>query len=355
MESKETMTATRTRAATLSDVAKRAGVSINAVSSVVNRSRVGTRVSEETRGRIQAAAAELEYHPNAAARRLSGKRTGTLGVVFYRAFQSPFSSAYFAPILDGIGEAASQHRQDMMLFTGHHWEDAQHSLPFFCDGRCDGLLLIGPHTATDIVGALLDRQVPFTLINNRWEDPRASWVDVDDVAAAAAMTSYLLDVGHRKIALLCGEFFVQCVPRRIEGYRQAFAAHGLAADPAMIVSGSFMPPSTATRVAALLAQPASIRPTALFCMNDVMATEALKAISEHGLRVPEDISVVGFDDTAPNAAPLLTTVRQPLPTLGMRAVELLLAQIDSPDGEIQTGGTDIQPTELIIRYSSRPL
>jgi len=351
----ETRVATRTRAATLSDVARRAGVSINAVSSVVNRSRVGTRVSEETRGRIQRAAAELDYHPNAAARRLSGKRMNTLGVVCYRAFQSPFSSAYFAPILDGIGEAAAQHQQDMMLFTGHHWEDAQHSLPLFCDGRCDGLLLIGPHTATDIVGALLDRQMPFTLINNRWDDPRASWVDVDDIAAAAAMTSYLLDAGHRRIALLCGDLFVQCVPRRVEGYTQAFAAHGLPVDPALIVQGSFMPPSTAERVTALLAQPAATRPTALFCMNDVMALEALEALAQNGVRVPEEVSVVGFDDTTPGSNPLLTTVHQPLNTLGMRAVDLLLAQIDTQPDTNRKGGTDIQPTELIIRHSSRPI
>ena len=251
-------------------------------------------------------------------------------------------------------EAAAKHQQDIMLFTGHHWEDARHSLPFFCDGRCDGLLLIGPHTATDIVGALLDRQMPFTLINNRWDDPRASWVDVDDTAAAAEMTSYLLETGHRRVALLCGDLFVQCVPRRIEGYRQAFAAHGLVADPALILHGSFMPPSTADRVAALLALPAAARPTALFCMTDVMALEALETLSENGVRVPEEISVVGFDDTAPGADPKLTTMRQPLNLLGMQAVELLLEKLKAPNYEAK-GGTDIQPTELRIRHSSRPL
>lgn len=349
------MTPIKTRTTTLSDVAKHAGVSVNAVSSVINQSRVGTRVSEKTRLRIQASAAELQYHPNAAARRLSGKRMNTLGVIFYRISASPFSNAYFAPILDGIGAAAARHKQDMMLFTGHDWQDSQHSLPIFCDGRCDGLLLVGPHTATDIVDALLERHVPFTLINNRWNDPRASWVDVDDVMAAKQLTTYLLELGHRRIAMLCGDPFVQCVPRRLAGYTQALAAAGVPLNQELIPPGSFMAPSTAERVCSLLALPHAQRPTALFCTNDTMALEALETLKEKGVKVPQELSVVGFDDIALAATevPPLTTIQQPLSLLGVHAAELLLSQIANQYEDRETAGiTEFLPTELVIRQSS---
>lgn len=184
--------AEKIRRPTLSDVARQAGVSTNAVSTVLNGSRVGTRVSEATRRRIQEAAVHLQYHPNALARSLKGRRMNTLGVVFYSVDTSPFSSPYFTPILDGIAEAAARHQQDVLLFTGRRWQEAEQSLPVFCDGRCDGLLMVGPLAATGMVEALLERGIPLVLINNRWDTPQASWVDADDVASARLLTAHLL-------------------------------------------------------------------------------------------------------------------------------------------------------------------
>lgn len=344
----------KTRKPTLSDVARQAGVSVNAVSTVINGSRVGTRVSEATRRRIHDAAAHLRYHPNAVARSLKGRRMNTLGVVFYCVDDSPLSSPYTAPILDGIVKAAARHQQDAMLFTGRRWQEAQESLPVFCDGRCDGLLLVGPLAATGIVAALLSRGIPFVQINNRWDDPAACWVDVDDVRAARTLTDYLLDLGHRRIAMLCGDAFVGCVQRRLDGFTQAYEARDLPVDPALILPGTFNAPSLSERLSVLARLPTATRPTALFCTNDGMALEALRVLPELGLRVPEDLAVVGFDDIAPAARsrPPLTTMRQPLHELGERAVEILLAQIEQPE---VAGCQEMFPATLVSRESAWPL
>ena len=305
-----------------------------------------------TRERVLRAAKQLRYHPSAIARGLLHKRMNTVGVVFSNPDPAPISNPYFAPILDGITLAAARHKQNAMLFTGQVWSDADHSLPFFSDGRCDGLILVGMHTHTDIIPSLLERGTPFVLINNRWEDDRVSWLDADDEASAFAATEYLLSLGHRRIAMLAGEDFVGCVGRRNDGYRHALASAGLSAT-GMILPGGFFEPTITARMEQILRLPPSERPTALICTTDTMAVDAVLSLTRLGLRVPEDVSVIAHDDTTIAAActPPLTAMRQPFRPMGERAVDVLLSQLEA---EASIGCRELFPTELIPRQSSAP-
>ena len=162
-----------------------------------------------------------------------------------------------------------------MLFTGQVWSDADHSLPFFSDGRCDGLILVGMHTHTDIIPSLLDRAIPFVLINNRWEDERACWVDVDDEASAYTATEYLLSLGHRRIAMLAGEDFVGCVGRRNDGYRQASGLGGSVRTWRWSCPAASTSRPSRSALERLLRLPDRERPTALLCTTDSMAVDAV--------------------------------------------------------------------------------
>ena len=335
----------------IKDVARASGVSSTTVSYVLNK---GGNISPRTRARVQDAARQMGYHPSAVARGLLRGRMNTLGVVFSIPEDAPISNPYFAPILDGIAAAAARGHQNAMLFTGQIWSNAAHSLPVFCDGRCDGLLLVGPDMHSDIVPSLLTANVPFVLINNRSDDPRASFVDADDAHSGRTLARCLLAQGHTRVGFVCGDPSMGFVGRRLAAFCAEMKAGGAECQPEWIVSSSvFMPDAICASVRPLLALPPARRPTALVGVNDIAALLVVEVAQRAGLRVPQDLSVAGFDDLAPAAAsvPPLTTIRQPLRLIGERAVQILMAQI-APDGP--PGERALLPTELIVRGSVGP-
>lgn len=332
---------------TIKDLAKASGVSSATVSYVLNN---GPRpVHLKTRERVLEAIRRLNYHPNAVARGLSRRRMNTLGIV------SPFDifptvNYYFVTVLHGVLRVAMQRKQNTSVFVGSEWADVQHSLPTFTDGRCDGLLLVGVPNNSAIISALTQWDVPFVLLSDVSEEPAVSSVDIDNVGAAEQVTEYLLGLGHRRIALLSGEAEVNSARLRRQGYQQMLAKAGISADPALTPPGGYFEASGYARAMELMRLPEKQRPTALFCGDDEIALGALRALKALGLRVPEDVSVCGFDDIPPAAIadPPLTTVRQPLAQLGERATEILLTQIDenAPGGQ-----KEVLPAELIVRAS----
>ncbi len=340
----------RARTITIKDVARESGVTAATVSYVLNNTR---QVSGLTRERVLQVVRELNYHPSAVARGLSSKRMNTIGVVFPQASASPFSHPYFAPVLDGIADMALQEGQNTTLFTGHIWSDMAHSLPVYRDGRCDGLLLIAPPIESDIVPALRDAGVSFVLISDSFDDPCVSSVTIDDQEAGYTMVKYLLSQGHRRIAMLCGDWSIHSVPLRWAGYVQALTEFGIPYDEALVLRGGFAEPTIAERVEILLEIPKAMRPTALFCFNDEMALFALRDLQMHGVCVPEDISVVGIDDIqmAAQNLPALTTIRQPLHQIGVRSAEILLSLLRDEDAMPRQ---EKLPTELIVRQSVCP-
>jgi LacI family transcriptional regulator len=332
------------------EVAAQAGVSLGTVSKAFDEK---AKVAPHTRERVRRIAQELGYHPSAVARALVHKRLDTIGVILPPTLVSPIHSAFYSTIFDALLVAAAERGQDTTICTGRRWTDTTTSLPRFRDGRCDGFITFWQPDESDLVPALLDARVPLVLVNDRQDDPRLSFVDIDSVASARTMTEYLLSLGHRRIALLCGDRPRSSALPREEGYRLALEAAGIPFNPALALPGKYTPESVQERVDALMDLPANRRPTALFCAVDSIAQWTLMALRRRGIQVPEEVSVAGHDDipTAALEHPPLTTMRQPFPAIASRALDLLLDQ----ERDISARGRHILlPAELVVRASTAP-
>ncbi|MES2465559.1 MAG: LacI family DNA-binding transcriptional regulator [Armatimonadota bacterium] len=342
------------RSVTLKEVAAEAGVSMMTVSAALRaQSTDKYPVAESTRERVHAAARKLRYFPSAVAQGMRGQRLNAIGVVLINPDARLQGDPYVCGLLDGIIAVANTEGQNTTLFTGRRWSSAAESLPIFCDGRTDGLIILSPSPDSDIVPALLEAGLPFVLISGQSDDPRVSSVDVDHITPVETLVNHLLELGHRRIAFLPGRAESRSARMRHEGYRNALEKAGIPYDPALVLPGYYSIASGVQRAEMLLALPAATCPTALCCGNDQIAAGALQALSKAGVRVPEEMSVTGFDDSpeAASVVPPLTTVRQPLEEMGRRAARLLLDAIESgfPIGE-----RELLPTEIVYRRSAAP-
>ena len=334
-------------APTLKEIARLSGVSIATVSYVVNN---GPRpVLPATREKVQRIIDELNYRPNAAARGLLGKRTNTIGVVFPHQVQDIFGNAYFSPVLSGIVDSTTVRHFATMLFTGFEWEEAELNIPMYCDGRCDGIVLIAPPSPCRLIAELESRHVPLVVIGTR--PPAGEWsvVDVDNVEGARLAVGHLLDLGHRRVGLIGSDPSSTSWPERERGYRLAFGDRGLEVEETLVVPADNWD-ALDVAMRKLLDRSAADRPTAVFAAQDKIAEMVIRAAGELGLRVPEDMSVVGFDDLsfAAGLNPPLTTIRQPLRHVGAAATQLLLDQLD---GRF-TGHRQILLDVLLVQRSS---
>lgn len=339
------------RAATLADVGKVAGVSAMAASAVLNGARTSSRISPETRERILAAARQLAYRPNAAARALANRRMDTIGVA--AVITDGELNHYFLEVFNGILEAAAQQDQNTIVFSLHDWQKDPERLHRFCDGRIDGLVLLAPAFHEDHVP--LPTHTPFVSIHANVPLPGVLNVESDEERGAYEMTRRLLVLGHRRILHLAGPENLLGPQRRISGYKRALASLRQSFDPELLVPGGFNTHDGAAALRAWLrrheGQPL---PDAIFCVNDGAAIGCIEVLAECGLRVPEDISIAGFDDSlaARMSVPQLSTVRQPLRAMGARAVDVLLNRIKRPG--TSAGSTDkpiVFPVELVMRAS----
>ena len=341
---------------TIREVAKACGVSPMTVSYVLNNPG---RVRQETRTRVLLAMREMGYRPPAAERGEEDARgTLTIGVVYSRWNRLEAEAPYYRRIVGGILEAADDLVCHVTLFSHHSWEgNAYKSLRVYCDGRCDGLIIFAPKIGSDLVAALRERGVPFVLVGDTGDLPEDWCVDVDNIAAARNVTEYLLGLGHRRIAYLPGAPNTRVTQQREDGWRAALEAADVAPTPAHLLPGDWSPESGRERAARLLSLPDGERPTALFCAFDGLALAALAAAREMGLRVPQDVSIIGFDDipAAPATEPPLTTVLQPYAEIGERAVRLLLTQMGGGSSADAPGERKVLlPTKLIVRQSAGP-
>jgi len=349
----------RARAATLADVGRAAGVSAMAASAVLNSARTSSRISPDTRARIVAAAQLLNYRPNAAARALLARRMNTIGVA--AVVDAGELNTYFLEVFNGLLEAAAQHEQNTTVFTFHDWtHDVPARLPRFCDGRVDGLILIAPLVAMDVLRKIAGH-TPYVTIHNDLAVPGVVNLESDEEAGAFTLVTHLIAQGHRRILHLTGNRGRRGSERRIAAYRRALEAAGIVYDPALVVDSSYSTPAGAQSMRTWLQQnPAAPLPDAVFCANDGIAVGVMEVLAEAGYSVPGDVSVAGFDDSlvARTASPQLTTVRQPLRAMGRQAVESLLLQIraehEHDSGMPATQTAIVFPTELIARASVAP-
>jgi LacI family transcriptional regulator len=333
------------RRPTMRDIARLAGVSVATVSRVINN-RAG--VAPETRDAVLEQLRAHHFTTNRGARGLSLGRTGFVG------FTMPFIRAdYFASILAGAVEAAYERDMRVALCATHSEHDREVSLlEQLMDGATDGAIILLPEETSDELDRLRARRYPFVVADPRLSlPPGIPAVSAAHRAGAKAATDHLLELGHRRIAHVSGPRGWVATEERIEGFNAALAAAGVLPSPELVLEGDFESPSGYAAGRALLDLRAP--PTAVFASNDNMAFGALQAARERGLSVPDDLSVVGFDDAdlATIVSPALTTVRQPLAELGRTSVSLLMRLIEGRRFEglrVELAG------RLVVRESTGP-
>lgn len=329
---------------TLEDIARQAGVSRSTVSRVLNDH---PNVREEVRQRVLEVIRQTGFHPNAAARTLASQRSLMLGLVLPRSVSSFFSDPYFPRLTQGIAQACNHFNYSLALFLVGSAEDEAKIYPRISRrGMLDGVLLQSGQIGDQLMDRLLASNIPLVVIGRPFHADGVSFVDVDNVNAAYNAVSHLIRLGYQRIATIAGTGNSTVSIDRKEGYARALLERGRKLDPALIAEGDYTEAGGYYAMQALL--PA--RPDAVFAASDAMAVGGMRAIREVGLRVPEDIAVVGFDDLpmAASATPPLTTVRQPIAPLGFKAVEVLLDLIENG---VQPPRRIIMDTELVIRDS----
>ncbi len=327
---------------TIVDVAREAGVSYSTVSRVVNNF---PHVKAETRERVETAMKRLGYVANLKARSLAGGRSQVVGMLIYE-----LDTSYHVEIVKGVDAEIATSNYDLMLSTTHKRKGKESTyVTQLTQGMADGLLFVLPRNLEAYTHDLDRRRFPYVLIDHPGiESDNCNTVTAANWQGAYEATKYLIELGHRRIGFITGFIEVASAQDRLAGYQLALRDHGLLVDPELICKGDFLEESgyEASQKFLKLSKP----PTAVFASSDMCAFGVMEAVFEAGCRVPEDVSVLGFDDV-PEASymrPMLTTVRQPLRKMGQLATRILLEHIENPT----LPPTRIElPTELVVRDS----
>lgn len=335
------------RAVSIEDIARIAGVSHSTVSRAL---RDSTLISAPVRSHIQQLAQELGYTPNAIAQSLQQRRTNTIGFVV-----TSISDLFFADVMQGAEEVARAAGLSVLLGAAHNDPEQEIAvIETFHQRRVDALLVASSSISRTHADRLMRVQVPTVLINSRATAHSASlhYVDVDDNAGAEVAAAYLRDIGHTRIGYLGTASRVQPNADRLDGYQRVIDGMGVPARVA--VAGGYAATHEDDVAAGRAMLPALLEQgvSAIFCFNDPIAIGAMLAAQERGLRVPDDLSIVGFDDTITGryVTPALTTIRQPKAELGRTAMELAIALLHQRPVEDQ-----LLLPELVVRHSTRPM
>jgi LacI family transcriptional regulator len=328
--------------ATLKDVAYRSGVDPSTASRVL-RGDWAQQVRPETRERILQAASDLGYRPNALARGLRTRRTDTLGLVIPN-----LDNLGFSDVTHGIQAAAAAAGKLVMVVEADVADEPEIYQRLIGDGRLDGLIVAFATLEDHLVSQLADLGMPLVLVNRRTSGVHGSVV-VDDEHGSRLAVEHLVGLGHRRIGYLGLEAETDTARRRERGYRDGMRAAGLRVDRRWFVTGA--PTEEGGRMGAARFFAGDTPPSALFVASLMSAIGALATLRDAGRRVPDDVSLVAFNDhpLAAHTAPPLTTVRMPNVRMGEEAVRMLLAQLDgAPVGDLMIG----DPPELIVRAST---
>ncbi|MER7400735.1 LacI family DNA-binding transcriptional regulator [Streptomyces sp. NPDC000151] len=331
---------------TLEEVAARAGVGRGTVSRVVNGS---PRVSPRTRAAVERAIAELEYVPHGAARALAADRTDAVALVIPEPETRLFAEPYFSGIIRGVGAGLADTDLQLLLILVRTPKERQRLGQYLAAHRVDGVLLVSVH-ADDPLPDLLSRlELPAVLSGRRSARETVPYVDSDNTGGARAAARHLLERGRRTIATIAGPPDMYAAQCRLAGYRQALEDTGHDPDEALIVPADFTEDGGRRAMAALLDRRPDV--DAVFAASDVMAAGALAVLRERGRRVPEDVALVGFDDSAVarHLVPPLSSVRQPIEEMGRAMARVLIEEIAERSRERPQL---VLPTELVVRESS---
>ena len=332
---------------TLEEVARLAGVGRGTVSRVINGS---PRVSERAREAVEAAIAQLQYVPNRAARALAGNRNDAIALVIPEPETRLFSEPYFSDIIRGVGAELADTDLQLLLTLMSTPKERQRLAQYLAGHRVDGVLLVSVHEDDPLPDLLERMEMPAVLNGRRSGGESVSYVDSDNTGGARSAVRHLLAGGRRVVATITGPLDMYAATCRLDGYRQALAEAGTAADAGeeLIATGDFTEEGGRRAMRELLARRPDV--DAVFAASDVMAAGALLVLREAGRRVPDDVAVIGFDDSAiaRHTDPPLTSVRQPTQEMGRAMARVLLEEIADPGLPRRQ---IVLPTELVSRGS----
>jgi LacI family transcriptional regulator len=337
------------KAVNLKELSRRLGLSQTTVSRALNGY---SDVGEETRRRVEEAARALDYRPSSTARRLALGRTGTVGILF------PFVGGlsidpHFAEFLSGVAERVAETDSDVSIIPTR----AQPGRELLRPSRLrsvDAVIVSGPALDDDRMAALQRARVPFVVHGRLRADEGYAFLDIDNEGAFRRAAELLLDLGHRRIALLNGDIALAFASRRKEGWEAAHTARGLAADPRLHREGTMSEEHGHAWTAALLS--GEPRPTAILCSSMILALGCCRALREAGLAIGRDVSVIAHDDGMPfikpqTMNPALTTTSSSIRIAGTRIAEIALALADGAD---PLGFREVWPAEITFRDSAGP-
>ncbi len=327
--------------ATLKDVARKAGVSVATASRVLGGYGYA---SDQARARVLRAARQLDYTPNALARGMVQKRTHAIGVIV-----SDNANPFFAAVVRGIEDVVRRHGYAVVLCnTDEDPSKEDLYLRILREKQVDGLLLAPSGRASSRLRRWLRNGIPLVLVDRRLEGIRADTALVDNLEGARTAVSHLIALGHRRVGIISGPARVFTGQQRLAGYLEALKAAGLRADPGLVREGDFKQASGYGLAREFLEM--KHRPTALFVANNLMTIGAMLALKEAGVRIPQEMAIVGFDDMdwASILTPTLTAVAQPAYTLGTNAAQLLMQRLENPSRPVQE---IVLKTHLVVRES----
>lgn len=332
------------KASKLSEVAKLAGVSPITASRAI---RGEGYVSDGARERIMAAAAQLNYTPDMLARRMRGDKSKLIGV-----FVNNYGPVVLHEIIRPIGDEIRRRGYDMLVYNAERFDRPGRAATCDMLGKlCDGMLVLMPTADDGYLDVIEQQKARCVLVSFDARRLDLPCVVPENRIGARSAVEHLLALGHQRIAFIAGNPGSGQSGERERGYLDALATAGIEADPALIENGAFVQPGGFSAARRLLALPHP--PTGIFAANDEMAFGAMDAISSRGLKVPDDVSVIGFDDipTSSYVFPTLSTIRQPFDTMAARAVGEL---VDMIDGRPVDAVKIALPTRLVVRNSTGP-
>jgi len=306
---------------TLKMVAERAEVSVNTASRAINNK---PDINEETKKKVLKVAQELGYIRNAAAVALRTKKTGTIGVVI-----ADNRNPFYAEVLNGIEEAAREKNYHIILAnTQRDYQKEEEAINLLLAKRVDGLLITPVQDRDDDIKNLIDANIPFIIVGRDFENIEVDAVYNDEIKGGFLATEYLIKKGYKRIALIDGFLYKSPAKGRLEGHKRALNKYRISLDDSLISVGDINIEDGYERTKQMLEK--NLNFTAIFVYNDMMAFGAMQAIKEKGLRIPEDIGLVGYDDIPFSSliSPSLTTIRLKKQELGAESVKLLLSRIN---------------------------
>lgn len=317
-------------AVTIKDVARLAGVDPSTVSRVIADN---PRISDKTKEKVHKVMEELDFHPNAIARSLANRSTKTIGVIMPHSTEQVFVNPFFTEVMRGIGVSALQKGYYVLISTGSSSDDEYKATSRLVnEKRVDGLILLTSRIGDKTIESLRKKRFPFVVVGKPANMEDVNWVDNDNREAGFQAAEYLIKLGHERIGFIGGEFTYVFMSERFSGYKKALDTYGLKFGKELLSLGEFVEEGGYNAVKKLLML--KNRPTAIVAADDLMAFGAMRAIKEEGLRIPEDISVIGFNDTplASYVEPTLSSMEIFVYDLGYNACEALINQLQEPGG-----------------------